>query len=118
MTKKNSNERQQKFSGTKPVQNHLKFDSNKLADWLSKTLNKNINIEEVAEFKGGQSNPTYKVRTSEKTLLHENRLAILPSAHAVDREFRVIDALYSSDFPVPVRLLIAEMTQSLGQNST
>ncbi len=103
MTKKNSNERQQKFSGTKPVQNHLKFDSNKLADWLSKTLNKNVNIEEVAEFKGGQSNPTYKVKTSEETFVLRRKPPgkLLPSAHAVDREFRVIDALYRSDFPVP-----------------
>ena len=52
MTEKDQNNRQQKFSGTKPVQSHLKFDSDKLAQWLSKSLDKSVYIKKVEEFKG------------------------------------------------------------------
>ena len=116
MIEKDQNDRQQKFSGTKPVQGHLKFDSDKLTQWLSKNLDKRINIENVEEFKGGQSNPTYKVRTSEETFVLRRKPPgkLLPSAHAVDREYRVIDALHQNNFPVPRAVAYCEDKSVLG----
>ena len=116
MTEKDQNDRQQKFSGTKPVQNHLKFDSNKLAQWLSKSLDRSVSIEKIEEFKGGQSNPTYKVKTDEETFVLRRKPPgkLLPSAHAVDREYRVIDALYQNNFPVPRAIAYCEDRTILG----
>ncbi|MDC3067393.1 phosphotransferase family protein [Pseudomonadota bacterium] len=116
MIEKDQSDRQQKFSGTKPVQGHLKFDSDKLTQWLSKNLDKRINIENVEEFKGGQSNPTYKVRTSEETFVLRRKPPgkLLPSAHAVDREYKVIDALHQNNFPVPRAVAYCEDKSVLG----
>lgn len=116
MIEKDQNDRQQKFSGTKPVQGHLKFDSDRLTQWLSKNLDKRINIENVEEFKGGQSNPTYKVRTSEETFVLRRKPPgkLLPSAHAVDREYKVIDALHQNNFPVPRAVAYCEDKSVLG----
>ncbi len=103
MSKKSQRERQKKFSGTKPVQNHLKFNPNKLSDWMSSELGEDVSIENVEEFKGGQSNPTYKISSHGKNYVLRRKPPgkLLPSAHAVDREYRVIDALYKNEFPVP-----------------
>ena len=116
MTEEDQNDRQQKFSGTKPVQNHLKFDSYKLAQWLSKSLDRSVSIEKIEEFKGGQSNPTYKVTTDEETFVLRRKPPgkLLPSAHAVDREYRVIDALYQNNFPVPRAIAYCEDRTILG----
>jgi aminoglycoside phosphotransferase (APT) family kinase protein len=57
---------------------------------------------EVRQFKGGQSNPTYQLVTPGRTYVLRRKPPgkLLPSAHAVDREFRVISALYPTGFPV------------------
>ncbi|MEC8148384.1 MAG: phosphotransferase family protein [Pseudomonadota bacterium] len=103
MIEDNQKKRQEQFSGTKPVQNHLKLDHKKLALWLSSSIKENVNIKTVEEFKGGQSNPTYKVKTENRTYVLRKKPPgkLLPSAHAVDREYTVIDALYRNEFPVP-----------------
>jgi aminoglycoside phosphotransferase (APT) family kinase protein len=58
---------------------------------------------EVRQFKGGQSNPTYQLITPSKSYVMRRKPPgkLLPSAHAVDREFRVISALHPTGFPVP-----------------
>src|SRR5437868_9788299 len=56
----------------------------------------------VLQFKGGQSNPTYRLDTPGRSYVMRRRPfgKLLPSAHAVDREFRVIAALGKQNFPV------------------
>jgi aminoglycoside phosphotransferase (APT) family kinase protein len=57
----------------------------------------------ISKFKGGQSNPTYQVYTTDRTYVLRKKPAgkLLRSAHAVDREFKAISALYNRGFPVP-----------------
>ena len=56
----------------------------------------------VLQFKGGQSNPTYRLDTPGRSYVMRRKPfgKLLPSAHAVDREFRVISALGKQGFPV------------------
>ena len=56
----------------------------------------------LSQFKGGQSNPTYLVETPARRYVLRRKPPgkLLPSAHAVDREYRVIGALYAQGFPV------------------
>ena len=58
---------------------------------------------EVQQFRGGQSNPTYRLQagSGRYVLRRKPPGKLLKSAHAVDREFRIISALYGADFPVP-----------------
>jgi aminoglycoside phosphotransferase (APT) family kinase protein len=63
-------------------------------------------ITDAQQFEGGQSNPTYLLtaRSGQFVLRRKPPGALLPSAHAVDREFRVISALRDTDVPVPKTL--------------
>ena len=93
----------EQFIGTKPVEERHRFDLRSLENYLG------FKILQLEQFKGGQSNPTYKL-----TAAHGRRFVLrrkppgrlLPSAHAVDREYRVIKALHPTGFPVakPQRL--------------
>lgn len=58
---------------------------------------------DVQQFRGGQSNPTYRLQaqSGRYVLRRKPPGKLLKSAHAVDREFRIISALYGADFPVP-----------------
>ena len=91
------------FSGTKPVADNLKIDLLKLQPWVDEFVPNAGAIESVEQFKGGQSNPTYKIITKNKNLVLRRKPPgkLLPSAHAVDREYKVITALYNTDVPVP-----------------
>ena len=61
----------------------------------------------MRQFKGGQSNPTYLLETPARRYVLRRKPPgkLLPSAHAVDREFRVIRALHAQGFPVAEPLL-------------
>jgi aminoglycoside phosphotransferase (APT) family kinase protein len=65
---------------------------------------------EIHAFEAGQSNPTYKLETPGHTYVLRRKPdgKLLPSAHAVDREYRVMHALGQTDFPVPRMYLYAE----------
>ena len=97
------NTRDEIFSGTKEIDQKLDFDHNSLNDYLKKTIGSNIQIKEVKQFKGGQSNPTYFIGTNEHDYVVRRKPPgkLLPSAHAVDREYKVITALNKTDVPVP-----------------
>ena len=88
--------------GTKPVEERHRLDEAKLDAWMRR---KRRGLSRVrwrsAQFKGGQSNPTYQLSTPGETyVLRRKPLGkLLPSAHAVDREFRVISALHSDRLP-------------------
>ncbi len=102
--------RQDKFTGTKEVQEHLRFDTSRLEPWLNEHVEGFAGPLEVREFKGGQSNPTYQLVTPERRYVLRRKPpgTLMPSAHAVDREFRVISALHGAGFPVPRAYALCE----------
>ena len=89
-------------SGTKPVADSHKFDESRLDAWMKTNVEGYRGPLEVRQFKGGQSNPTYQLVTPNKKYVMRRKPPgkLLPSAHAVDREYRVITALYPTNFPV------------------
>src|ERR1700753_3384368 len=95
--------RQDTFSGTKDVTEAHAFDVKKLEAYLADRIEGFQTPLEVRQFKGGQSNPTYQLVTPNKKYVMRRKPPgkLLPSAHAVDREFRVISALHPLGFPVP-----------------
>jgi len=90
------------FSGTKPVEERHRIDEANLANWMSSHVEGYAGPLTVSQFKGGQSNPTYRLDTPGRAYVMRRKPfgKLLPSAHAVDREFRVISALYKQGFPV------------------
>ncbi|HLA77960.1 MAG TPA: phosphotransferase [Vicinamibacteria bacterium] len=88
--------------GTTPVREAHRFDPERLADFIRRQLSDFSEPLEVAQFKDGQSNPTYLVRAGEKRYVMRRKPPgkLLPSAHAVDREYRVISALAGTEVPV------------------
>jgi aminoglycoside phosphotransferase (APT) family kinase protein len=95
-------DRQTTFSGTKEVAERLRFDIGRLEAYLRKHVEGFAGPITLKQFKGGQSNPTYLVETPERRYVLRRKPPgkLLPSAHAVDREYRVIGALHAQGFPV------------------
>ncbi len=96
-------EREAQNSGTKDVVESHRFDESRLDDWLKENVEGYVGPLTVRQFKGGQSNPTYQLVTPSKTYVMRRKPPgkLLPSAHAVDREYRVISALNPTGFPAP-----------------
>jgi aminoglycoside phosphotransferase (APT) family kinase protein len=96
-------DRQSAFSGTREVAEPLRFDAARLEGWLAGRVAGFRGPLAVRQFKGGQSNPTYLLETPARRYVLRRKPPgkLLPSAHAVDREFRVISALHAQRFPVP-----------------
>ncbi len=92
----------QDFAGTMPVQDKHRFDTARLEAWMRDHVPGFKGPLEVEQFKGGQSNPTYRLDTPARSYVLRRKPfgPLLPSAHAVDREFRVISALWPNGFPV------------------
>ena len=109
-------DRQEKFSGTKEVADTLKFDIKSLEDYMHAHVEGFEGPLEVKQFKGGQSNPTYQLITPNKKYVLRRKPPgkLLPSAHAVDREYRVITALASVGFPVPRSYCLCEDESVIG----
>jgi aminoglycoside phosphotransferase (APT) family kinase protein len=91
------------FSGVKPVEERHKLDEVRLAAWMQNNVAGYDGPLIVHQFKGGQSNPTYRLDTpSHRYVLRRKPFGkLLPSAHAVDREYKVITALHTAGFPAP-----------------
>ena len=96
-------DRTQANSGTRDVSERLRFDEASLAAWMEDNVPGFRGPLSVSQFKGGQSNPTYKLDTptSSYVLRRKPPGKTLPGAHAVDREYRVLAALGAQEFPVP-----------------
>jgi aminoglycoside phosphotransferase (APT) family kinase protein len=96
-------DRQEKFSGTRDVVERLRFDARALERYLKDHVEGFTGRLEVQQFKGGQSNPTYLLEAGGRRYVLRRKPPgkLLPSAHAVDREYRVITALGRTDVPVP-----------------
>jgi len=95
--------REEMNTGTKPVADSHRFDEARLRDWMDANVEGFSGPLTIQQFKGGQSNPTYKLITPRQSYVMRRKPPgkLLPSAHAVDREFRVISALHPTGFPVP-----------------
>ncbi len=109
-------DRQAQFSGVKPVQEAHRFDEAKLEAYLAEQLPGFRGPLTVEQFKGGQSNPTYRLRSPSGAWVLRRKPPgkLLPSAHAVDREYRVIKALGQCGFPVPEAVLLCEDASVVG----
>ncbi len=96
-------QRQEQFEGTREVRAAHRFDADRLDEYLRSQLDGYRGPLSVRQFKGGQSNPTYLLETpgAKYVMRRKPPGKLLKSAHAVDREFRVIGALHAADFPVP-----------------
>jgi aminoglycoside phosphotransferase (APT) family kinase protein len=92
----------EEFSGTKPVEERHRIDEMRLEAWMRENVEGYQGPLIVLQFKGGQSNPTYRLDTPGRSYVMRRKPfgKLLPSAHAVDREFRVIAALGRQGFPV------------------
>jgi aminoglycoside phosphotransferase (APT) family kinase protein len=107
------------FTGTRPVTGQHAFDVGALAAWLQAHLPGFAGPLAVEQFKGGQSNPTYKLLTPGATYVMRSKpgpsARLLPSAHAVEREFRVMAALAGHGVPVPAMLTLCEDESVVGR---
>src|SRR4029453_10550146 len=103
-------DRQAAFSGTKDVSRALALDAARLEAYLATRLPDFAPPLRVRQFKGGQSNPTYFLETPARRYVLRRKPPgkLLPSAHAVDREFRVISALHARGFPVAAPVLYCD----------
>ena len=113
MTDQNTSEL---FAGTMPVSEKHGFDTVKLNDYLAEHLENFSGPITAEEFKGGQSNPTYLIKTSTDSYVLRRKPPglLLKSAHAVDREYKVIKALNMTDVPVPIAYLHCEDESVIG----
>ncbi len=95
-------DRSSQNSGTIAVRDSHRFDSAPLERWMAAEIPGFEGPLAVEQFKGGQSNPTYKLITPGRSYVLRRKPPgkLLPGAHAVDREYRVISALGAQGFPV------------------
>ncbi len=92
--------------GTKPVSERQRFDAEALDAWMRAHVDGYPGGPlEAEQFKGGQSNPTFLLRAKGARYVLRTKpgpaARLLPSAHAIEREFRVMSALHGAGFPVP-----------------
>lgn len=89
-------------SGTVPVREGYGFDEAALTRWMEAHVEGFVGPLQVEQFKGGQSNPTYRLGTPSRSYVLRRKPPgeLLPGAHAVDREARVQMALGATGFPV------------------
>lgn len=102
--------------GTRPVRSAHRFDESALQDWLTARLTGFCGPLDVLQFKGGQSNPTFLLQSpsGNYVLRKQPPGKLLPSAHAIDREYRVMSALAGSTVPVPAMLLYCDDPAVIG----
>ena len=96
-----------------------RFDADRLAGYLAGHLTGFGGPLTVKQFQGGQSNPTYLLSTPARRYVMRTKpgpvARLLPSAHAIEREFRVMRALASQGVPVPEVLLLCEDESVIGR---
>jgi aminoglycoside phosphotransferase (APT) family kinase protein len=107
------------FEGTKPVSDQHRFDVGALQAYLLAQLPGFEGPLSVEQFKGGQSNPTFKLVTPTQAYVMRSKpgpvAKLLPSAHAIEREFRVMRALANTDVPVARMHLLCEDESLIGR---
>ena len=108
--------RDDRFSGTMPVREAHRIDHDALARYLSDQIEGFRGPIEVEQFRGGQSNPTYRVTAANARYVVRRKPPgkLLPSAHAVDREYQVLAALQGTDVPAPRVFILCEDADIIG----
>ena len=95
------------------------LDTQALSAWLSANLEGFQGPIALEMFQGGQSNPTYKLVSPRKSYVMRTKpgpvAKLLPSAHAIEREFRVMQGLYGTDVPVPRMHVLCEDESIIGR---
>ena len=104
------------YSGTKAASGKHAFDIGRLQRYLSSRMEGFEGSIECVQFRGGQSNPTFLLSLPHKQYVLRRRPAgaLLPQAHAIDREFRVTTALQSTAVPVARPLLYCDDPAVIG----
>jgi aminoglycoside phosphotransferase (APT) family kinase protein len=106
-------------TGTRPVAESHRFDVAALERHLATHLPGFAGPLAVEQFKGGQSNPTYLLVTPARRYVMRSKpgpvAKLLPSAHAIEREYRVMAALAPTGVPVPQMLLLCEDEAVIGR---
>lgn len=94
----------------------LDFDPAKLVRWLEVNIRDFHGPIEVKKFPDGQSNPTYRIISPSRVIVLRRKPFgdLLPSAHAVDREFQLLAGLHPAGFPVPEPLGLCTDTDIIG----
>jgi aminoglycoside phosphotransferase (APT) family kinase protein len=98
------------FTGVADAPEHLRIDENALDAYMRAHVEGYQGPPSVKKFKGGQSNPTYLVTTARRKYVLRRKPPgkLLPSAHAVEREYRVMTALHATGFPAPRTYTLCE----------
>ena len=106
-------------TGTRDATPQHAFDVAALEAWLATRLSEFEAPLRVEQFKGGQSNPTYKLSTAGRSYVMRTKpgpkARLLPSAHAIEREFRVMEALSLTPVPVARMHLLCEDESVIGR---
>ncbi|MFW6197499.1 MAG: phosphotransferase family protein, partial [Myxococcota bacterium] len=99
-----------------PVRDNHRFDETALEKYLAENIPGFAGPLTVCQFKGGQSNPTFWLGTPERPYVLRKKPPgkLLPSAHQVEREFRVTQALQNTDVPVAKLHLLCEDADVIG----
>jgi aminoglycoside phosphotransferase (APT) family kinase protein len=104
---------------TQPMHEMQSIDTAKLTAWLNAHLPGFKGPVSLERFKGGQSNPTYQLITPDQTYVMRTKpgpvAKLLPSAHAIEREFKVMQGLYGTDVPVPQMHVLCEDESIIGR---
>ena len=102
--------------GTIEVRQAHRFDEAALERYLAKHLSGFNGPMAIRQFSGGQSNPTFKLSTPSQAYVLRKKPPgkLLPSAHMIEREYRIFTALADTDVPVPKAYLLCEDTSILG----
>jgi aminoglycoside phosphotransferase (APT) family kinase protein len=106
--------------GTKPVSERQRFDVEALAAYLRAHMpgfpDGAVTVE---QFKGGQSNPTFKLSAGGQHYVLRTKpgpaAKLLPSAHAIEREYRVMDALHKAGFPAARQYILCTDEAVIGR---
>lgn len=113
----------EEFMGTMPVSQRQQFDVGALAGYLQQHLPgfsaHHAEQLQVEQFKGGQSNPTFKLSAGDLQFVMRAKpgpiAKLLPSAHAIEREFKVMQALHEAGFPTPKQYLLCTDENVIGR---
>ena len=107
---------EQEMVGTIAVPERDRLDETALEGWMRSNVDGYAGPMRLSRFKGGQSNPTYRIDTTARSYVLRRQPfgVLLPSAHAVDREYRIIASLHPTGFPVPVPYGLCEDPAVIG----
>ena len=111
--------RDNEFSAAQPIRDAHNVNIDALTAWLSVHLPDFEGPISLETFKGGQSNPTYKLITPKRSYVLRTKpgpvAKLLPSAHAIEREFKVMQGLHGTHVPVPQMHVLCEDESIIGR---